>query len=232
MTPFLPTVLSVSPRIEVANVELLTVPYPGYRITLRNLGTQDVSNVHVQSYRGQDKALSAIRRSDDGRSIMQPGASYTFDMNLTSGRADRFTAQGTWTPSPIDLIEFDSVRWADGTYEGTPPFPQVDAQIETDSGTRLQLRLIIDALREMLATPTSDVDLIRYARSRLNALPDAEPDQLEGAKAGMHATKAVIRADFARFERDGMEASATNVRDWLTAMLRRYEAWLTRLSPP
>src|SRR5438876_1293556 len=37
MTPFLPTVLSVSPRIEVANVELLTVPYPGYRITLLNL---------------------------------------------------------------------------------------------------------------------------------------------------------------------------------------------------
>src|SRR3954471_15649790 len=30
MTPYLPTVVSVSPRIEIANVELLTAPYPGY----------------------------------------------------------------------------------------------------------------------------------------------------------------------------------------------------------
>jgi len=67
MTPYLPTVFSVSPRIEITQVELLTAPYPGYRIRLRNLGTQDVSNFSVQSYRGADKALSAMKRADDGR---------------------------------------------------------------------------------------------------------------------------------------------------------------------
>ena len=36
--------VSVSPQIEVANVELLNAPYPGYRITLRNLGSKGVSN--------------------------------------------------------------------------------------------------------------------------------------------------------------------------------------------
>src|SRR6266705_663438 len=40
MTPYLPTVVSVSPQIEIANVELLNAPYPGYRITLRNLGSR------------------------------------------------------------------------------------------------------------------------------------------------------------------------------------------------
>ena len=89
MTPYLPTVVSVSPEIEIANVELLSAPYPGYRITLRNLGSKAVSNVHVQSYRGEEKALSALKRTDDGRPMMQPGASYTFDMNLTSGGAER-----------------------------------------------------------------------------------------------------------------------------------------------
>lgn len=65
MTPYLPTVVSVSAEIEVANVELLTSPYPGYRITIRNLGSKGVSNVHLQSYYGDTKALSALKRADN-----------------------------------------------------------------------------------------------------------------------------------------------------------------------
>jgi len=234
MTPYLPTVVSVSPRVEIANVELLTAPYPGYRIALRNLGSQGVATVHVQSYRGQDKALSGIKRADDGRPMIQPGGSYTFDMNLTSGLADRFTTPETWTPMPIDLIEFDSVRWEDGTYDGVPPFPHVDAVIERDSGLRVQLRRIMDALRGALAEPTSGRELFLSARSRIDALPEAEPDQLEAAKMAMRSTKAVVRADIARFEgdRDQSALSSRTVREWLTALLARYEAWLTRLSPP
>jgi hypothetical protein len=96
-------------------------------IALRfNLGSKSASNVHVQSYRGEEKALSALRRADDGRPMMQPGASYTFDMNLTSGGASGFPTTGTWTPRPIDLIEFDSVRWDGGTYDGNPPFRHED----------------------------------------------------------------------------------------------------------
>jgi hypothetical protein len=43
MTPYLPTAISVSPEIEVSNIELLSAPYPGYSITLRNLGQKSVS---------------------------------------------------------------------------------------------------------------------------------------------------------------------------------------------
>lgn len=53
MTPYPPTVSSVSPEVEVANVEVLSAPYPGYRVTLRNLGSRAVSNVHVLSYRAR-----------------------------------------------------------------------------------------------------------------------------------------------------------------------------------
>ena len=73
MTPYLPTVVSVAPEIEIADVEVLNSPYPGYRITLRNLGSRGVSNMHLQSYYGEEKALSALKRSDDGRPMMQPG---------------------------------------------------------------------------------------------------------------------------------------------------------------
>ena len=56
-----------------------------------------------------------VKRSDDGRPMMQPGAIYTFDMNLTSGGQNGFITPGTWTPRAIDLIQFESVRWDDGT---------------------------------------------------------------------------------------------------------------------
>jgi hypothetical protein len=232
MTPYLPTVVSASPEIEIANVELLNTPYPGYRVTLRNLGSKAASNVHVQSYRGGEKALSGLKRTEDGRPMMQPGASFIFDLNLTSGGANGFATPGTWTPRPIDLIEIGSVRWDDGTYDGTPPFPHVDAAIESDSGRRLQLRRIVDALRETLVGPATGVDLLASARRRTDALKDAETDQLQAAKLAMRGTKAVVRADIARFERDQAQAPTSAVREWLTSVLRRYEAWLARLSPP
>ena len=74
LTPFVPTVISVSPNIAIADVEAHDAPYPGYRVTLRNLGDKAVSNVHVTSWRGDEKALSTLKRTDDGRPLMQPGA--------------------------------------------------------------------------------------------------------------------------------------------------------------
>jgi len=231
LRPFLPTVFSVSPRVEIANVELLTAPYPGYRITLRNLGSKGVSNVHVQSYRGQDKALSALKRTDDGRPMMEPGGSYTFDMNLTSGRGDMNTTPGTWTPAPIDVIEFDSVRWDDGTSDGASPFPQIEPIVESDAGRRLQLRRIVDALRATIAEQGPGVDVLAAAKLRIGSLADAEPDQLPLAKSAMQSTKAIVTADIARFEGQ-RTTSRLDVRQWLTELLARYETWLGRLSPP
>jgi hypothetical protein len=233
MTPYLPTAVSVSPLIEIANVELLNAPYPGYRVTLRNLGGQPVSNVAIQSYRGDEKAMSALRRTDDGRPLMQPGDTYTFDMNLTSGGASDDTIPGTWTPRPLDVIEIESVRWADGAHHGTPPFPQIERVVESDSGQRLQLRRIVDALRQTLAEHGSGADLLASAAARIDGLADAEADQLEAAQLAMRGTKAAARADIARFARDQRTpADATAVNKWLTSMLKRYEAWLARLSPP
>ena len=233
MTPYLPTMVSASPQVEIAAVDLLTAPYPGYRITLRNLGAKGVASVHIQSYRGEEKALSSLKRSDDGRPMMQPGATYTFDMNLTSGGENGFTTPGTWTPRPIDVIEFDAVRWDDGTYDGTSPFPQVDAVVERDSGQRLQLRRIVEALRRTLAEPGDGTELLASARARVDALVDAEPDQLDAAKVAMLSTKNIVRADIQRFARAPLtQPSASSAREWLTAMLKRYEAWLTRLTPP
>jgi hypothetical protein len=231
MTPYLPTVFSVSPRIEITQVELLAAPYPGYRITLRNLGAQDVSNFNVQSYRGADKALSALRRSDDGRPLMTLGGSYTFDMNLTSGPGGD-APPGAWSPRPIDVVEIESVRWADGSHDGTPPFPQIESFVEAQSGRRLQLRRIIEALRAALMGPRSGVELLAAVRSRINLLPDAEGDQLQEAQIAMRRMKAIVVSDIVRFEQSPLAMSNPSVREWVTSLLQRYESWLARLSPP
>ena len=231
MTPFVPTVISVSPDIEIADVEVRGAPYPGYRITLRNLGDRAVSNVHLESYRGEEKALSALKRSDDGRPLMQPGATYTFTMNLTSGPGD--LTNGAWTPHPIDVIEFDSVRWADGTHHGTPPFPQMEPLVESRAGRKLQLQRIVGALRQALGESGSGPELLAAATTRIRTLPDAEPDQLEAAQTAMRTAKAAALADLGRLARDhAPPADAGGVVDRLESMTARYEEWLAHLSPP
>src|SRR5262249_44350665 len=159
------TVVSSSPTIIVDSVELLTAPYPGYRLTLRNVGLKSVSSVHVQSYRGQNRALSALQRSDDGRPMMRPGGTFTFVMNLTSGPVTPDVDFRWWTPPPLDLIELDAIRWDDGTYDGAPPFPQADAAVEANSGRRLQLRRIVSTLKQCLADGASGGNLLSSVKS-------------------------------------------------------------------
>jgi hypothetical protein len=106
--------------------------------------------------------------------------SYVFDMNITSGRDDD-SLPGTWSPRAIDVIEIESVRWADGSHDGTPKFPRLGGVVESDAGRRLQLRRIVDALRTTLAEPRAEYELLATVKRRLDALPDAEVDQLQGA---------------------------------------------------
>jgi len=131
------------------------------------------------------------------------------------------------------VIEFDSVRWADGTHHGTPPFPQSESLVEHRAGQKLQLRRIVDALQQALAGAGSSVELLAAATGRIDALPDAEPDQLQAAQVAMRNLKTAARADLARLaQQHATPADAGAVGAGLRAVLARYEAWLARLSPP
>ena len=121
MTPYLPTVFSATPNLEITSVELMNAPYPGYRITVRNLSDKAAANFHVQSYRGGEKALSGLPRGPEGRPVMTPGGTHTFELKLTSG--GKHTA-GVWSPTPLDVIEIESVLWADGSSDGMPRQPE------------------------------------------------------------------------------------------------------------
>jgi hypothetical protein len=229
MTPYLPTVVSISPRVEIAHVEVLNAPYPGYRVTLRNLGEKDVVSAHVQSYRGQERALSALKRSDDGGPMMTPGGTYTFDVNLTGGNAPESGDPRVWTPPALDEIDIDAVTWSDGTHDGTQPYPQLDAIVTSDSGRRVQLGRIVDVLRPALDAPGFDADRLASLQRDIAALPDANAEQLPGAQEAMRSMKAAVVADMSRLS---SETSADRLRDRVAALLVRYEGWLKRISPP
>lgn len=230
MMPYLPIVVSVSPQIEIAGVELRSAPYPGYRINLRNLSSAAVSNVHFQSYRGEEKALSGLPRGENGLPLLTPGGSYALDINLTAGGGNPQAPAGTWAPRPLDVIEIDSVRWADGTHTGKPPFPGVEPVIERDGGLRLQVTRVMDAFREALNRPGSGSETVTALKERIAALPDAEPNQLPTAQEAMRSFKAAVLGDIRRFQTGTHPWGVTAAREWLTLTLQRYEAWSARLA--
>ena len=105
------------------------------------------------------------------------------------------------------MIELDSIRWEDGTYDGVPPYPQVDTAIEADSGRRLQLRRVLEAFQQV-----SDPDVLR---ARIDSLPDAEPDQLPAARLAMRDIKRAVLSDLTHL------SAAPRTSEWINVIRRR-----------
>jgi len=222
VTPFIPSppgVSTITPEVEIAAVTVLDAPYPGYRITVRNLSNKAVANFHVQSYRGADKALSSIQRGRDGRPAMPAQGSYTFDVNLTGGGI-------TCAPLPVDIIAIESVLWEDGSADGT--LPAGSLAIPSDAGRRLQLTRVIQILRD--ARKDIGVGTLARIRTEIVALPDHEIEQLQAAKASMRLAKASALDDLTRFERDHTNLNQAVLESWLKSTIDQYERLIARLA--
>jgi hypothetical protein len=218
-TPYPPSVSSITPDLGIAAVTLLNAPYPGYRITLRNLSHKAVANFHVQSYRGAQKALSSIERGREGRPAMTPQGSYTFDINLTGGGV-------TCGPLPVDIIQIDAVLWDDGTADGTLPAGSV--AIASDAGRRLQLTRINQILKNAL----KDIGVGTLARIRtdIDALADPDVEQLPAARQSMRRAKAGALDDLTLFERGQPILNQAAIESWVRSTIERYDRLIARLA--
>ena len=225
MTPFLPSVVCVSPDIEISQVDTLSAPYPGYRVRLRNLSSKTVATFHVRSIGRPATSMSTVRAGEHGRPAMSPGGEYTFDVNLTN--ASPF-GDGSVAPTPLDVIEIDSVVWSDGTTTG-PLVTAAETLIPADAGRRLVFERAVEILRQSLASPSSGQELLVNVRRRFDALA-IDPDRLPATRTAMLATKRVLLADVNRFESDqSVLHDDTTVREWIAYTIARYEDWLKRL---
>jgi hypothetical protein len=226
MAPYPPSVLIVTPDVEVSSVELVRAPYPGYRVTLRNLTARPVASVAFQSYRAERPALSGLKAGADGTPLIAPWGDYTFTLNVTSGAP----AEGApWQPEPLDAIEFTMVRWADGTTAGVPR--DVSAvKIPEDAGRRIVLERAIGLLAEAATLPDAPA-MLAHVRQGISALPTSDPARLPETQRAMRETRAMVLDDLRWVEQQarlGQDEAA--VRTWLTATRARYEAWRRRLA--
>jgi hypothetical protein len=180
----------------------------------------------MRAYGRPEKSISTVKAGDRGRPAMEPGGEYTFDVNLTGASP---LGDGSVSPTPLDVIEIDSVVWADGTTMG----PQVNAAatvIPTDAGQRLMFERALDILRAVSASASSGQDRLAEIRRRFEALP-IDADRLPATQRAMRATRGVLIADLTRFENDrSMLHDDGTVRRWIAYTIARYEDWLKRLA--
>jgi hypothetical protein len=229
MEPFFPSVLSVTPELEISAVDLLTAPYPGYRITVRNLSSKPIANFQVQSYRGTNRAISTVQRGSEGRPAMEPGGSFSFDLNLTSGT---LSGPGLWSPTPLDVIEINSVLWDDGTIVGDMAFAAARRAIPHDAGRRFELRRAVDVLRAAESETGAPDEILARLRTAFQALPIVDDTRLIAAQGSMRNTRAMVLDDLRWFEQYRLAVGDTiNVRRWIQYTIKRYESWIDRLAP-
>ena len=227
LTPYLPTVFSRTPNVEIEAVVVRNAPYPGYRVTVRNLSDKAAANFHVQGYGPEQKSVSFIPRGVGGRPVMTPGGTHTFDVNLTSGGHH---TTGLWSPTPLDTIEIDSVLWEDGSSDGTPQ--RASPVIPSDAGGRVQFTRVVEIMRTALKGIDAGSALLARIRADVAALPDADPDQLPAARASMRLAKASALRDIELFERDrSLRHDAAGDRAWVAYTIERYDRLIARLTP-
>ena len=217
--PFTPSAFSDIPELEVSDVEVLTTPYPGYRITVRNLSEKAASSFGIQSYRGDAKALSGLRSGTAGRPVLLPMDSYSFDLNLTGG-----DARG---PTPLDVIEITSVLWADGSSAGAPMTAAAHG-VPTDAGRRVLLEQAITILRAALDAPDLSLDNIV---SQLNAIPERDETLLPEAQRSRAQAKRMIVDDIQQLRQRMSAADVAALRAAVENLIGRYQNIIARLSP-
>jgi len=225
-TPFPPSALSVTPELEISRVDVLSAPYPGYRVTVRNLSPKAIATFGVRGRGAGDLSMSMIRAGTHRRPAMNPGESYTFDVNLTSGGRGE---SGPWSPTLLDVIEIDSVLWHDGSVAGSL-HNAAAWMIPVDAGRRLQLVRAVEVLRSALTASTPDA-MLAILGNGFEALPSDDTTRLPAARQSMAETRAMILSDFRHFEGAARAHDAAAVSQWIESTIGRYESWLKRLSP-
>src|SRR5213075_492875 len=105
-------------------------------------------------------------------------------INLTTGSK---TDSGAWAPAPLDVVEIDSVLWADGSADGT--LSRISRVIPSDAGRRLQLTRIVLVMRNAMSAVDARGDILATIRSQIQLLPDQDDEQLHAAQISMRQAK-------------------------------------------
>jgi hypothetical protein len=228
MSPYMPSVISVAPEIDVSRVDLVDGPVPGYRITLRNTAPQAVALFSMQSYRGTAKALSTVERGDRGLPLMAPGQSHSFTIPINTGHANPGTT--VFVPEPLDMIEIDSVVWEDGTVIGRHGGVPLSSVITYDGGRRLQFERALEVLHAAQSQKDRNASqLLAQIRRGFNAMPETDETRLEPARRTMRITREMVLRDLEYVEALRI-TDAAEMQRRIQLLIAKYEDRLKRLA--
>jgi hypothetical protein len=180
----------------------------------------------VQTYRGGEKALRSLQRVTEGHPAMTPGQTFTFEVKLTSGKK---TDSGLWAPTPIDVLDIDSVRWDDNTVDG-PSIPP-SGFIASDAGARLQFTRINAILRRAIDRMADGTDTLARVKAQIAVLPDHDEGQLPAAQNSMRGVKTAVLAELTRFEQDRSTShDRADITRWVQDLIDRNDRAIARLA--
>jgi hypothetical protein len=132
-----PVVTTVSTMLVIDNVEILTAPFPGYRIEVVNLAPSAVVSFQVRGFHASGLSdMSAIKAEREGRPIVPASGAYSFDLLLKS--AGSAEAQIV-APEPLDRIAIDAILWDDGTKAGAERVFDELRVLPAEVGQRVQI---------------------------------------------------------------------------------------------
>ena len=211
-----PVLESVAPELAFEGLDFVVAPYPGYRVTVRNLGRQSVALIHLQTYLGTQKGGSSQRATGDGRPLVAPNALYEFVIPVSTGAIEEGAT--VFTPAMPDRITIDGVRWDDGSAIGHPQM--LSPGRVREEGRRIQLGRIVEAYRAELS---EGLIVLSRLRITIDGLDCDDPSLLQDARDGLRQERLAALDILRRYTLDSRTPpSQQALRDWLTATVTRY----------
>lgn len=238
-----PAIVNRTSGLQVTAVKTIVDPAPRYVVTVENLTDRGADGFSVESSVGDRPGHSAYKGNEDGRVLVPPRGTYTFDFPLPTGPGPR---TGPWAPVPADALVITSVTWDDGSFEGDHRAAGVH-RIRL-MARRVQVERVVRAVRLALA----DGDLAR-AVSRLRhdvdslsievdttlegaglallPTPDAMPEAnvIGVIRSTLQRVKSQASGEVAGIERASRGLDAEAARRALQTMEQEFSTWLRQL---
>ena len=241
-----PPVISNKTRsIEVVSIEAANSTLPGYILTLRNPTARDLKAFAFHLNAAGKEILQGQLQNPQGQPIIAAGD--TVKTEPISPRSGAMTAVGyqpAVSQDPELLIS--TAVFADNTFEGDET--EAAMIVARDQGRKAQIERILPLLREAAKSEDRDlIDTLAWLRKEVAALPDTAPAAvatrltstfakttprliMSSIEGGAHLIKLEVLNEITVFqERLSKSIGQRDFARWISAMIEKYEVWLSRL---
>jgi hypothetical protein len=238
-----PAIVNHSSGLQIAAVKTIVDPAPRYVVTVENLTDRGADGFSFESTYGGRKGHSGVKANEDGRVLVPPRGTYTFDFPFPTGPGPK---NAPWAPVPADELALTAVTWDDGSFEGSPRAAGVH-RIRV-MARRVQVQRVVHAVRRALAV-AAIADAVSLLRQDVDNLSIEVDTTLEDAATALLPTAGAVPAaevtgmirwtlqrvksqasgEVAGIERASRGPDVDKARQALQTMEQEFSTWLRQL---